>query len=344
MKHLIKRDWHAKLARDALRSFVTGQVGQPTPSADGAIGTSGGGVPDAAAFTALKDGDMMDMYHATSLLRSKKEGLTEDEASIVETFLLDGIWTLTRLYEAGYDVQDKRCPLCLGEEDTIEHRLFRCPHGDLEDHRRRLLPSRIRQWIVGRKNARKDPDNRHREEAARCLARRGLARNPALHQPPPAEDGADFKGDADLAFSSGTGFTDGGCTKPFHPSLARASWAAGSVDEEGNLIGVATGPVWRNLPQTSPSAEVVGMAAAAQLTPPATASLDLHIDNMMVVQAINQPLAMGHLHRAFHAGVLRTARSRQGWKAIQGNCHHIKAHQFDDRPDDIALLPAEDRL
>ena len=125
--------------------------------------------------------------------------------------------------------------------------------------------------------------------------------------------------------------------------LSRASWAAGAIDEQGGIIGVAHGPVWRNLPQTSPTAEVVGMAAIAQLIPPNTTALTTHIDNSMVVRALNDPLPFSDLHRAFHAGVLRTARAQKGWVAMQGRACHIKSHVSDDRPEDLAKLPLDEQ-
>ena len=111
------------------------------------------------------------------------------------------------------------------------------------------------------------------------------------------------------------------------------------MDQDGNVIGVAHGSVWRNLPQTSPTAEVVGMAAMTQLVPPGTKALTTHIDNSMVIRTLNQPAPDQHLHHAFHAGILRTARAHPGWKAMQGNARHIKSHAYDDRPDDLAKLP-----
>ena len=348
LKGFIKRDWHAHIARQAMRSFAATHAGSEHPVSASAVSgaaskTNRGTSRPTALFTCIEQGDRVDMYHATSMLRSKKAGLPEDEATIVETFLLDGIWTKTRLHEAGYDVDDTLCPLCGVEDDTLDHRLFRCCHGDFEARRKEHLHHKTRLWLDSSRNTRMDPDNRHREESARLLARRGLTRHPALHQPPPAAEGADFFGDTDEAFSCGIAFSDGSCTRPFHPALARASWAAGAIDNDGNLIGVAHGPVWRNLPQTSPTAEVVGMAAVAQLIPQGTAALTMHIDNSMVVRTLNHPPGDRHLHHSYHAGVLRTARAHPGWKAMTGKARHIKSHLYDERPDDLARLPAMDQ-
>ena len=352
MKSLIKRDWHAHLARHALRSFVSTHTAGLAAGPAGSRGDRGGNFStrpalqealSAAPFVDLEAGDRLDMYHAISLLKSRAHSLEEDDRHTIETFLLDGFWTKCRLHDAGYLVDDTSCPLCHAAEDTLEHRLFHCQHGDLEDLRQKHLQPRIRSWLDGIGKARHDPENRNREEAARALAKRGLARHPGLHQPPPAEDGADYHGDTDLAFASGVAFSDGSCTKPFHPALARAAWAAGTIDRDGNIIGVAHGPVWRSLPQTSPTAEVVGMAAVVQLVPPGTQDLTMHIDNSMVVRALNHPPPHRHLHRSFHAGVLRTARANPGWKTMAGKARHIKSHAFDDRPDELAQLPPDEQ-
>ena len=48
------------------------------------------GPPMAGPFVAMDDGDRMDLYHASSLIRSKAINLTDTEATIIETFILDG--------------------------------------------------------------------------------------------------------------------------------------------------------------------------------------------------------------------------------------------------------------
>ena len=47
--------------------------------------------------------------------------------------------------------------------------------------------------------------------------------------------------------------------------VSRAAWAVVETDEEGTVLRQVSGDVWNNLPQTSPTAEYVGLAAAAQL-------------------------------------------------------------------------------
>ena len=53
LKRLIKRDWHAKLAKEALSSFVAGH--------------------SAGMFNAMQEGDRLDMYHNKSLLNPKQK-------------------------------------------------------------------------------------------------------------------------------------------------------------------------------------------------------------------------------------------------------------------------------
>ena len=135
---------------------------------------------------------------------------------------------------------------------------------------------------------------------------------------------------------SGLAFSDGNCSKPFHPTLGRASWAAGSVDTTGKLIGVSVGPVWKQLAQTSPPAELVALAAVAQLVPleaqKEAMAIEMGIDNIMAVGVTNQPPRPSSLHKAFHAGLVRNLWMQHGWPNIRSHACHVRSHQIDDMP------------
>ena len=330
LKSLLKRDWHTKLGRQALASLVSRQFESTNHTST------------ENPFISLDDGDRLDMYHAIRVLRAPISDLTETQITTAENFLLDGIWTRDRLRQAGYLVESVSCPLCSQGVDTIDHRIFDCQHEGFEDIRRRWLSGRSRAWLSGRLSLGTSQDEKTRERAARHLARQGLARNPSLHQPLPASEGSGFDGDTNMAFGDGVAFSDGGCTRPFHPILARASWAAGATDRHGEMVGMAYGPVWRNLPQTSSTAEICAMGAAAQLAPATTNHLDMVIDNMMVVGEVNNPRDVKSLHRAFHSGLLRQAQMQNGWKAMVGHAHHIKSHILDDNPGAAATMTPEE--
>ena len=179
--------------------------------------------------------------------------LTPLQSSCMENFLVGGVWTQTRLYAAGYEV-DQRCEACKEALDTIDHRLFCCRAS--KDARASL------KW----------PDGWGSLEEARLhpLASRGLATDPSVGQPPPAATGDQKLQYTDTeyyqAFEQATClYTDGGCTKEFHPKLNRATWAAVAEDEAGEITAASCGPVWATLPQTSQAGELVGLAGARQL-------------------------------------------------------------------------------
>ena len=114
---------------------------------------------------------------------------------------------------------------------------------------------------------------------------------------------------------------------------------------QGRWVPDRCGP-WtslRRLPQTSPMAEVVGMAAAAQLNPPDAESLAMFIDSIMVVSELNRPQAPLQLCKAYHSGVLRNARLQLGWKAMEGKASYIYAHKYDDKPHFLESLAPEVR-
>ena len=56
----------------------------------------------------------IDLYHARFLANSKEEGqplLSSLQRSCMENYVVGGVWPQTRLYAAGYAV-DQKCPLC----------------------------------------------------------------------------------------------------------------------------------------------------------------------------------------------------------------------------------------
>ena len=57
------------------------------------------------------------------LLNSSK--FTAAQKGVVRSLVVGGYWTASRLWNCGYSI-DKRCPLCLEEEDTVHHRLYHC--------------------------------------------------------------------------------------------------------------------------------------------------------------------------------------------------------------------------
>ena len=272
MKSHLKRDWHALIAK----------------AAAGPLGL----LPEDRLF-----------YHTKALL-SDLSTLTAQEKAVLGNFLVGGTWTAERLEKAGYlvDPADRTCQLCHAADDTIHHRLFDCCAPEVLQLRRDLVPSRLASWLHGHSSAlchRIRPHLALREDGARRLALRGLARHPGLGQPLPAAEGSSYEGLTHEALASGRAFIDGACTTPFHPDLARASWSAGSVTPEGELIGFAYGPVWRSMPQSAPCSEAVAFNALVQLTPLNAQGIVTISDNEGVVKQVNDPTPARQLHRLF---------------------------------------------
>ena len=114
-------------------------------------------------------------------------------------FITGGIWTRTRIAEAGYSLPEgTKCPLCEDLEDIVEHRLFECTHLEVAEARVEILRPWMSKWLRGQVSVLASqwasPSDRHREDTARSLARQGLARHPGLGQPQPAQDGVKLRG------------------------------------------------------------------------------------------------------------------------------------------------------
>ena len=270
----------------------------------------------------------LDLYHAHQLAKSKVAGeplLTPLQTSCMENFLVGGVWPQTRLHAAGYEV-DQRCQLCLESEDTLDHRLFCCRHS--RDARATLV------WAEGGGSLEK--------ARAHPLASRGLAGDPAQGQPGPASKGddkyqfteLDF---ADAFYQAAYIFTDGGCTKPWHPRLRRASWSVVAADQDGEHTAACLGPVWSTLPQTSQVGEVRGLAAGRQLAKGAPKLL--YTDSTTVVRAATivdsrtaNVCELGHKNIAgncYFAGILRESGQEAGARLLF-DARHVRSHQADD--------------
>jgi len=175
-----------------------------------------------------------------------------------------GIWTTTRAAAAGYIIDDLTCPLCHEEEDTIEHRLLRCPKC------KTIRDSNKSTCKIIQDNIKTD----------KLLATRGIMAHPADDARLPPSDGgisitrSGFDGDPNELLrevGGDWGFCDGSASRHPVEELRRAAWAAAFLDADGNVQVKITGPVWANLPQTPQAAEYIGAVAAIKvMTRPTT--------------------------------------------------------------------------
>jgi len=206
-----------------------------------------------------------------------------------------GIWTTTRAAAAGYIIEDVTCPLCHEEEDTIEHRLLRCPKCKVVRDGNKSTCKIIRDNIKTNK----------------LLATRGIMAHPADDaRLPPSEGGitvtrSGFNGDPnDLLQEVGGdwGFCDGSASRHPVEELRRAAWAAAFLDSDGNEQVKITGPVWANLPQPPQAAEYIGAVAAIKvMTRPTT----LVGDCLGMIHSVNRIKASCAPEGAY-GGVLRS--------------------------------------
>ena len=318
LKALLARDWKDQLAHQAARKIA-----------------------------GMSPTDRLDFHHLKATLQGKSSDLTEQEKAVARNFVTGGIWTRQRTEKAGYELPEgTACPKCGQAVDTIEHRLFECREAEVAATRDAHLPFWAAKWLSGQWSVirhRPEGEHKRREETARQLAKQGLARDPSVGQPGPADEGEEGEGDTASGFSEGFAYSDGGCQKLFHPALDRASWAAVATNDAGEVLGAAWGPVWSGLPQTSPAGELVGLAAAVQLTPATRQHIEIGIDNMMAVNYANGPPAPRMLHRAFHAGLVRSMQLQGGWPAIQGHACHVKSHRLDKEPGLLSTLVGKER-
>ena len=137
-------------------------------------------------------GERLDLEHARRHLQAPGSTLTTQEKAIATNFLVGGTWDVPRLLKARYEVApaDQLCQLCGKSIDTLRHRLLECQAPEAQDLRQQLLPKHIASWLAGHRsvfNYRADRSLLDREEKARRLAEQGLARDPSVGQPAPAE-------------------------------------------------------------------------------------------------------------------------------------------------------------
>ena len=85
--------------------------------------------------------------HIIRLLSPSNKQLDQVEKGILRCIVCDGVWTQSRLHEAGYDVPPV-CRLCNKAADTVHHRAWECPatshiHGPSTRRVPRAPPARM---------------------------------------------------------------------------------------------------------------------------------------------------------------------------------------------------------
>ena len=254
----------------------------------------------------LSDNGRATVLPLTKLLRSKTgRGLTPGQVEAAKAIVADAVWTADKLFLAGYQVA-RQCVHC-GQRDTWRHRVLDCPVAS--DLRTELLDEKLLQFL-----------NKHPAHL------RGILLAPSSSAKPPLDEGGLHYWSAlglprEQAFS-GKVFVDGSCSKEADPNLNRAGWAITKLSENGDLEAVLSGPVWFGLPQTSPAAEFIALAALGQVAAP---TAEVFSDFVGAVRAYNEgPPAMNG--KRPYAGIVRSARTSAGWGHL-ASISKVMAHQ-----------------
>eukprot|EP00972_Heterocapsa_arctica_P069032 10200779-Heterocapsa_arctica.AAC.1 len=70
---------------------------------------------------------------------------TANQKGIAKCLACDRIWTRQRAFEAGYEVPDTNCALCLTCPDTVQHRLYECQAPQARIAREASVPTEFVQ-------------------------------------------------------------------------------------------------------------------------------------------------------------------------------------------------------
>ena len=255
------------------------------------------------------------MGHPSMVARSKVAGLSDLEKGCLLSWATEAIWTKIRIQAAGYAIPDALCDVCKAAPDTSFHRLFCCEGvPQLSSIRREIFSGWELQLL--------------KDKGPSWLVARGLCRHPGDFIPLPLADGGvhfwcrDPTVDRHAVFS-GKVYSDGSCLKHHLPEGTRAAWAIVTIDNEGELFAVLSGPVWCSLVQSSPAGEHAAAAALSQVVAGETTLLS---DNMGVVKTAAQPSALALSHHRFHAGITKMARQQVGHSLVN-KVLWVKAHR-----------------
>ena len=124
-------------------------------------------------------------------------------------------------------------------------------------------------------------------------------------------------------------FLNGSAAKYWHPDLHRVAWVAVAIDARGAVTHKLSGPVPRQMPQSSPAAELSALAAVAAR---AQHSVCLVVDYLGIDRALGW--SSGELRRSNsqYAGLIRSALSGVP-ASLKLSTRWQKSHMDADGPD-----------
>ena len=254
----------------------------------------------------------------------RKKNIGRHEKGVLRSVACNAVWTQTRLASKGCGLDSTKCPLCNAAEDTIHHRVWWCPKSEAERnaHASKLLVRAARD--AGPTSA---------------YYNRAIGKHPAHRHPEPCQ-----MRDTEWVFEAcsdvlpplavqGDVYVDGSCSRHVVREMNRAGWAVVCVDEQGEILARAYGPVCAPLPQTSQAAEFVAFAAAVRLAAGPTSIFE---DCSNVIRAAHADAAQTLSERRPHAGIMKDARAEPGWKHIR-EVAKVKAHVKEQEVSDPLL-------
>ena len=265
---------------------------------------------DVVKHLANKNGDRQEQY------------LTKSAATM-------GIWTQTRLKDAGCEIEDTKCPMCHLAEDTIQHRCWLCTHPEVKKARDRNSSPVLRAWAAEEVSEPGQQD---------LFWVTGLFPHPVGKWPLAAKDNlvqvTDSEGRrmqlAETSFGGGAVCADGSATRSIVPEMRRATWAAVFMNKGSFQPRVViSGTVPRSLPQTAACAEHCALAMAIVY---AEEAWEAHSDCTNVVKGANKSIGVQLSHQKVYAGPRRQALAKQGAELCQ-RIAHTPAHRTQEQID-----------
>ena len=265
-------------------------------------------IADSSGDMALK-GKRVFMDHIIALTKQRAKGISEHEQGVLLSVVCQAVWPQSRLRQAGYQV-DSRCQLCLEEEDTIFHRVWKCSCSK-EIREKLASPILIDKAILAGEDS--------------SLFTRGLIPHPGDWWPQAESEALIRREIFEVEDSFGLGgdiFIDGSCDA--HPAreCSRAGWGLVKVGPDGQLLRRYSGPVPAKYAQTPQTAEFM---AYIMLCRELTADAEAFGDCKVVVDSHHLGTEERLHWKRANAGMARAAMAERGGKFLK-ELHKVKAH------------------
>ncbi len=181
--------------------------------------------------------------------------ITPHQAAAFRAVACGAVWTAQKARERGYDC-DGQCTMCHGAADTIDHRVYECPHT------RDAVEAAVPAWFWR---------EAQRDRSRSPFWTTAIMPHPADLAPAPRggmyceverhhEEDAQGREQGDLMRVFGRTYVDGSCKPSPIRGLARASCSLVVYGDGSAPVKTISMPVPPHLPQTAQAGENLGMA------------------------------------------------------------------------------------